>query len=138
MFGTFFLGALYVQKVLGYDPIEIGFAFLPVSVLMGLISVRYSERLIGRFGARRLAAAGMVLIAIALGLLATTPTHGDYWLHLFPALSLIGLGAGTGLPAADGPGHVGRDARGRRAWRPAWSTRPGRSAARSGWRCSRR
>jgi EmrB/QacA subfamily drug resistance transporter len=98
MFGTFFLGALYVQKVLGYDPIEIGFAFLPVSVLMGLISVRYSERLIGRFGARRLAATGMTLIAIALALLALTPTHGAYWLHLFPALALIGVGAGVGFP----------------------------------------
>jgi EmrB/QacA subfamily drug resistance transporter len=98
MFGTFFLGALYVQKVLGYDPIEIGFAFLPVSILMGLISVRYSERLIGRFGSRRLAGTGMVLIAAALALLATTPTHGTYWLHLFPALSLIGLGAGIGFP----------------------------------------
>ena len=50
MFGTFFLGALYVQKVLDYDPLEIGFAFLPVSVFMGAISVRYSERLIARFG----------------------------------------------------------------------------------------
>jgi EmrB/QacA subfamily drug resistance transporter len=98
MFGTFFLGALYVQKVLGYDPVEIGFAFLPVSVLMGLISVRYSERLIARFGARRLAVTGMVLISVALALLAMTPTHGDYWLHLFPALSLIGLGAGVGFP----------------------------------------
>jgi EmrB/QacA subfamily drug resistance transporter len=98
MFGTFFLGALYVQKVLGYDPIEIGFAFLPVSVLMGLISVRYSERLIGRFGARRLAVAGMTLIAIALALLALTPTHGAYWLHLFPALAIIGVGAGVGFP----------------------------------------
>jgi EmrB/QacA subfamily drug resistance transporter len=98
MFGTFFLGALYVQKVLGYDPVEIGFAFLPVSILMGLISVRYSERLIARFGARRLAVTGMVAISAALALLATTPTHGTYWLHLFPALSLIGLGAGIGFP----------------------------------------
>jgi EmrB/QacA subfamily drug resistance transporter len=98
MFGTFFLGALYVQKVLGYDPVEIGFAFLPVSVLMGTISVRYSERLIARYGARTLAVAGMLLISVALGLLATTPTHGAYWLHIFPALSVIGLGAGIGFP----------------------------------------
>jgi EmrB/QacA subfamily drug resistance transporter len=98
MFGTFFLGALYVQKVLRYDPLEIGVAFLPVSVFMGTISVRYSERLIGRFGARTLCASGMGMIAIALMLLATSPTHGGYWSHLFPALTIIGTGAGTCFP----------------------------------------
>ena len=30
MFGMFFLGALYLQRVLGYDALEIGLAFLPV------------------------------------------------------------------------------------------------------------
>ena len=32
LFGMFFLGALYLQRVLGYDAIEIGLAFLPVSL----------------------------------------------------------------------------------------------------------
>ena len=35
MFGIFFLGSLYLKKVLGYDAMEIGFAFLPTTVLMG-------------------------------------------------------------------------------------------------------
>ena len=30
MFGMFFLGALYLQRVLGYDALEVGLAFLPV------------------------------------------------------------------------------------------------------------
>jgi EmrB/QacA subfamily drug resistance transporter len=98
MFGTFFLGALYVQRVLHYSPLTIGFAFLPVSVLMGLISVRYSERLIARFGAQRLCVAGLLLIAVALGLLALVPVHDAYWLHLFPAFAIIGLGAGLCFP----------------------------------------
>ena len=29
MFGMFFLGALYLQRVLGYDALEVGLAFLP-------------------------------------------------------------------------------------------------------------
>ncbi|MGI8665136.1 MAG: MFS transporter [Jatrophihabitans sp.] len=98
MFGTFFLGALYVQKVLHYDPLEIGVAFLPVSVFMGAISVRYSERLIARFGGRALSATGMALISCALVLLATAPTHGSYWTHLFAALVIIGIGAGICFP----------------------------------------
>ncbi len=98
MFGTFFIGALYVQKVLHYSPLAIGFAFLPVSVLMGAVSVRYSERLIGRFGARPLCVAGLLLIAVALGWLAQVPVRGGYWLQLFPSLTLIGLGAGLCFP----------------------------------------
>src|ERR671916_652026 len=53
MFGMFFLGALYLQRVLGYDALEIGLAFLPATIVMGALSLRYSERLIMRFGARR-------------------------------------------------------------------------------------
>ena len=98
MFGTFFLGALYVQKVLHYSPLTIGFAFLPVSVLMGAISVRYSDRLVHRFGARPLAIAGFAVIGGALLLFATAPVHGNYWLHLFPSMVLIGLGAGLCFP----------------------------------------
>jgi EmrB/QacA subfamily drug resistance transporter len=98
MFGTFFLGALYAQRVLHYGPLQIGVAFLPVSVVMGTISVRFAEPLMVRFGARRLSAAGFLAIAMALGLLALTPVHGAYWLHLFPALTLIGLGAGLSFP----------------------------------------
>ena len=52
MFGTFFLGSLYLQRVLGYDALEIGLAFLPTTLVMGMLSVRYSEPLITRFGAR--------------------------------------------------------------------------------------
>jgi EmrB/QacA subfamily drug resistance transporter len=98
MFGTFFLGALYVQKVLHYGPLKIGFAFLPVSVLMGTISVRYSERLTARFGARALCTGGLILISAALAMFSTVPVNGGYWLHIFPPLALIGLGAGMCFP----------------------------------------
>src|SRR5215203_4043300 len=35
MFGMFFLGALYVQQILGYDAFEVGLAFLPATIVMG-------------------------------------------------------------------------------------------------------
>ena len=98
MFGTFFLGALYVQRVLHYSPLRIGFAFLPVSVLMGLISVRYADRLIVRFGGRSLCVAGFSLISLGLALLGFVPVTGGYWLHLFPSLTALGLGAGLAFP----------------------------------------
>src|SRR5258706_4236711 len=45
MFGMFFLGSLYLRLVLGYSPLRIGLAFLPVTILMGTLSVRYTERI---------------------------------------------------------------------------------------------
>ena len=68
MFGMFFLGALYLQRVLRYDALEIGLAFLPTTIVMGTLSLRYSERLIMRFGARRTLLPGMLLVAIGLAL----------------------------------------------------------------------
>ena len=52
LFGMFFLGSLYMERVLGYGPIEIGLAFLPVAALIGIMSLGFSARLITRFGAR--------------------------------------------------------------------------------------
>lgn len=98
MFGTFFLGTLYAQRVLHYGPLRIGFAFLPVSVLMGLLSVRWSERLTTRYGARPMCITGLTLIAAGLAWFATAPVDGGYWLHLFPTFATLGVGAGLCFP----------------------------------------
>ena len=52
MFGMFFLAALYLQQVLGYDALQMGLAFLPVALAIGILSLGFSARLITRFGAR--------------------------------------------------------------------------------------
>ena len=98
MFGSFFLGALYLQRVLGYDPLKIGLSFLPVTVLMGVISVRYSERLVSRFGARQVLIPGLVLITAGLAFFATAPADGSYGVNLLPAMVLMGSGAGLCFP----------------------------------------
>jgi EmrB/QacA subfamily drug resistance transporter len=99
MFGMFFLGALYLQRVLGYDALQIGLAFLPVTIVMGVLSIRYSERLITRFGARRTLLPGMVLIAVGLILFAQAPVDGGYARHVLPVMILLGFGAGLSFPA---------------------------------------
>ncbi len=99
MFGMFFLGALYLRRVLGYDALQIGLAFLPVSLTMGVISVRYSERLVTRFGARNMLVPGLVLIMLALVLFAQAPIHGGYLVHVMPSMLLLGIGAGVCFPA---------------------------------------
>jgi EmrB/QacA subfamily drug resistance transporter len=99
MFGMFFLGALYLRLILGYSPLQIGLAFLPVAVVMGALSIRYTDRLAARFGARVTLIAGLVLIAAALILFAQAPIHGGYALHDLPVMLLMGAGAGLAFPA---------------------------------------
>jgi EmrB/QacA subfamily drug resistance transporter len=99
MFGMFFLGALYLQRVLGYSPLEVGLAFLPTTIVMGSLSLGFSEKLIMRFGPRTTLIPGVCLVVVALLLFARTPVHGDYLTDLLPPFLLIGIGVGTSFPA---------------------------------------
>jgi len=99
MFGMFFLGSLYLRLVLGYSPLRIGLAFLPVTIMMGTLSVRYSERISARFGARTTLISGLALIAAALVLFTQAPAGGGYASHILPVTMLMGTGAGLAFPA---------------------------------------
>ena len=99
MFGMFFLGSLYLRRILGYDPLQIGLAFLPVAVVMAVLSVRYTDRLVMRFGARTMLFPGLALIAAALALFALAPVGGAYASHILPVTLLMGAGAGLCFPA---------------------------------------
>lgn len=99
MFAIGFLAALYLQRVQGYGPVEVGFAFLPATVIMGALSLRYTAVLIGRFGARPVLLAGLLIVAASLGWFARIPVQGDYVVDLLPAMLLQGLGAGLAFPA---------------------------------------
>ncbi len=98
MFGMFFLGALYLQKVLGYSALEVGLAFLPTTVVMGGLSLGLSEKLLMRFGPRNILIPGFTMVTIALLLFARTPVDGNYVTDLLPPFLLIGIGIGTSFP----------------------------------------
>jgi EmrB/QacA subfamily drug resistance transporter len=99
MFGMFFLGALYLQRILGYDALQTGLAFMPVTILMGTLSVRYTDRLVMRFGARKLVLSGLALFMSGLGLFTRAPIGGDYIIDILPVMVLLGVGAGLCFPA---------------------------------------
>jgi EmrB/QacA subfamily drug resistance transporter len=99
MFGTFFLGSQYLQGVLGYNTMEIGLAFLPTTLFMAALSVRFAEPLVTRFGPRPVMMSGLALIAVGLGEFAFAPVHANYWAHVFPVVTLLGIGAGLTFPA---------------------------------------
>ena len=100
MFGTFFLGALYVQRVLGYDELQTGLAFLPTSLAMGILSIRVSDRLVMRFGARATMVPGIVCIAASLLLFARVPVDGRYLVDVLPVVALLGVPALMNLAMA--------------------------------------
>jgi EmrB/QacA subfamily drug resistance transporter len=99
MFGMFFMGSLYLQTVLGYDALQIGLAFLPGTVIMGVLSLGYSHKLVMRFGARAVMLPAFVLVAVGLALFTRAPVDGDYVTHVLPTMVLFGVGAGLGFPA---------------------------------------
>ena len=94
MFAWFFVSALYLQLVLGYSPLQVGLAFLPSNLIMGALSVGLSAKLVIRFGFRPPLAAGLSLAAVGLLLFARAPVDGSYLVDIFPAMMLLGLGAG--------------------------------------------
>ncbi|MFL5871370.1 MAG: DHA2 family efflux MFS transporter permease subunit [Solirubrobacterales bacterium] len=99
MFGMFFLGALYLQRVLGYGAIEVGLAFLPVTLIIGTLSLGFSARLNMRFGPRATLIPGLALIAAGLALFSRVPVNGDYLADVLPVMVLLGTGAGLSFPS---------------------------------------
>jgi EmrB/QacA subfamily drug resistance transporter len=97
--GFQFLISLYLQRVLGYGPIEAGVAVVPTALVIGIVSLGFSARLNTRFGARPVLVVGLVLIAAALALLTRLPVGGGYPVDILPSLLLLGAGAGLTLPA---------------------------------------
>jgi EmrB/QacA subfamily drug resistance transporter len=99
MFGMFFLGALYMQRILGYGALEVGLAYLPATLVMGTMSFRFSARLNMTYGPKATLIPSMVAIAAGMLLFARTPVEASYVVDLLPPMVLMGLGAGLGFPS---------------------------------------
>ena len=94
MFAWFFLSALYLQLVLGYSPLQVGLAFLPANLVMGVLSVGVSAKLVMRFGIKPPLAAGLLIAGAGLALFARAPVDGSFVVDVLPAMILLGFGAG--------------------------------------------
>jgi EmrB/QacA subfamily drug resistance transporter len=94
LFAMFFFASLYVQQILGYSPLQAGFAFLPVTAgIMG--GAALSQVLIKRAGVKPTVVGGMSLAAAGLVVLAaTTKVDGSYLGILF---GLVPMALGMGL-----------------------------------------
>ncbi|WP_217588199.1 DHA2 family efflux MFS transporter permease subunit [Burkholderia sp. GbtcB21] len=95
MFAWFFLSALYMQRVLGYAPLQVGLAFLPANLIMAAFSLGLSARIVMRFGIRGPIAAGLLIAACGLALFSRAPVDGGFVWHVLPGMTLLGIGAGV-------------------------------------------
>jgi MFS family permease len=88
-----------MQRILGYDALQVGLAYLPTTLVMGIMSFRFTGQLNLRFGPQATLVPAMVFVAAGLLLLARTPVDSTYVIDLLPPMILVGLGAGLGFPS---------------------------------------
>jgi EmrB/QacA subfamily drug resistance transporter len=109
--GMFFLVTLYIQTVLHFSPVKAGLAFLPMPIVLGIMSTQI-PKLVARYGFKRFLVIGPTLVAFGLAWLTRLPVSGDYFVNLLPALLLLPAGMGmTFMPiiAAATSGVPGRE-----------------------------
>lgn len=94
MFGWFVITALYLQNVLGYNPLQVGLAFLPADVIMAVFSAGLSAKLVMRYGIRTPAWIGLAIGAAGLALIAPAPVGGRFVTDVLPGMLLLGIGGG--------------------------------------------
>jgi EmrB/QacA subfamily drug resistance transporter len=94
MFSMFFFNTLYIQRVLGYGPLEAGLAFLPFTAGI-MISAGLASQFAPRVGVRPVAALGMIVTAVGMLLLVRLPVDGTYLTDVLPSLVVTSLGMGA-------------------------------------------
>jgi EmrB/QacA subfamily drug resistance transporter len=94
MFAWFFISALYLQLVLGYNAMQVGLSFLPANLIMAAFSLGLSAKIVMRFGIRAPLCVGLLFAAVGLALFARAPLDGQFVTDVLPGMTLLGIGAG--------------------------------------------
>ena len=95
MYGSFFLGALYLEHVQGYGAVQTGAGFLPWTLVVAALSLGPTAALVRRFGTGRPIVAGLAIMILGLLVLSRVGAGDPYFPNVFVAFLLMGLGAGT-------------------------------------------
>ncbi len=96
--GVGFFASLYLQNVLRYSPAISGLSFLPIPIIIGVVST-LAPRLIGRFGVKATLLAGPSLIGLGVLWLSFVQVNSSYATQLFPAFVILALGDGVAFVA---------------------------------------
>jgi EmrB/QacA subfamily drug resistance transporter len=106
MFASFFFMTYFLQNVLGYSPIKSGLAFLPMP-LMVTLNAQIASRLIQRVPTRAMIAPGLIIGALGMLWLSQLRADSSYWIHVAPALALMGIGLGYVIVPSIGTATAG-------------------------------
>ncbi|MCW2701336.1 MAG: pur [Blastococcus sp.] len=93
LIGAFFFLSLYFQQVLGYKPVEAGFASLPTTLGV-LMSAGAASALVPKVGPKPLMVLGGLLAAGGLFTMSFLGVDSGFWELAFPGQLLLGLGLG--------------------------------------------
>jgi EmrB/QacA subfamily drug resistance transporter len=93
MFGMFFFLTQFLQDVLGYSPLQTGFAFLPIPLTVLTTSQFASRVLVHRVNGKLLMLLGVGLSALGL-LVASRLSADSTYLTVLACLLLFGMGNG--------------------------------------------
>jgi EmrB/QacA subfamily drug resistance transporter len=96
--GLFFFISLYAQNVLHYSPSLSGLSFLPLPIIIGIISLQ-APRLLNRFGFKPLLIVGTSLMVVGTFLLSFLTPTSSYVINLLPAFLILALGMGLSFVA---------------------------------------
>jgi EmrB/QacA subfamily drug resistance transporter len=93
VFAMWYFVSLYLQQVLGYSPLEAGFAFLPMPITIAACT-QAATRLTGRLGPGPVLAGGMTLVALGMLMFAGIDADGAYLSDVFVPALLTSAGIG--------------------------------------------
>ena len=99
--GTLLLLSLVFTNLWGYEPIEAGFALVPVP-LMGLVAWPFAARFADTKPPGEIARPALIVMAVGMLWVSFLPsTAADAWtyIRILPGLLMIGVGMGIGFPA---------------------------------------
>jgi EmrB/QacA subfamily drug resistance transporter len=96
---VFFFPTLYLQDILGFSPLQTGFAFLPMAVVVGTTAM-LGSRLASKAGYKWPMVAGSLVAAAGLALLAGMTVGGTYVSDVLPGFLVTGAGVGVTMVAA--------------------------------------
>ncbi|GHH95009.1 MFS transporter [Streptomyces capillispiralis] len=90
LFPMFFLVSLYLQAVLGYEPVLGGLALLPLCLVVITVA-SLTDRLIGRFGLRAVMGAGFALVAVGMAWQSLLSADGSFVTDVLPPSLVLGV-----------------------------------------------
>ncbi len=95
MYGIWFLGTLYLEKILGYGAVDTGLAFLPWTLTVAALALGINRRLTERFGVTPVLIGGLAMAMVGMLIMAFGSAHSSFFPLIFFAMFAMGLGIGN-------------------------------------------